>query len=164
MKLDRTKLLAASALALCAVAYPAAGMAGLYKWTDAQGNLHITDVPPPAPEKTPEPRAEPTPQISRPLPKQDTSVLSQSPAGRKRAEVAPVPGPMTSSHALKKMGGGGAHVPVTGLRPEQATGTSPWEVLEGKQGNAKAGVQRWKDEQGVEHFVDVLPSGKRGGG
>lgn len=54
--------------------------------------------------------------------------------------------------------------PMTGLKPEQATVASPWEVFDGKRGNAKAGVQRWKDDQGIDHFVDVLPSGGRDGG
>jgi hypothetical protein len=53
---------------------------------------------------------------------------------------------------------------MTGLKPEQATVASPWEVFDGKRGNAKAGVQRWKDDQGIDHFVDVLPSGGRDGG
>ena len=163
MKAVRKSVVGVFALALYFVVYSGIGTAGLYKWTDAQGNLHITDVPPPAAEKTPAPIDEPTPQASRPLPKQKTSVTPQAPAARKQAELAPVPGPKAASQSLKKLGQG-AQVPASGLRPEQATVVSPWEVFDGKRSHAKAGVERWKDEQRVDHFSDVLPSENRGGG
>jgi len=146
------------------VASPVAEAGQLYKWTDAQGNLHITDVPPPNLKKTPAHEVEPTPHVTTPVPRNKNGpVPPQLPAERKRAEVAPAPHPMVSSQSLKRRGTG-VPVPVVGLKPEQATLSSPWEVLDGKRGNAKAGVRRWKDEKGLDHFVDVLPPGNRGGG
>jgi hypothetical protein len=47
---------------------------------------------------------------------------------------------------------------MEGLSPSQATLTSSWQIFDGTQMNAKAPVQRWKDEQGLDHFVDVLPA------
>ena len=40
--------------------------------------------------------------------------------------------------------------------------TSSWQLFESTQMNAKAPVQRWKDEQGFDHFVDVLPIAREG--
>lgn len=160
MKLDWKKLFGLSVLLLCGAAYPIVGTAGLYKWTDEQGNLHITDVPPPAAEESAGLAAEPAPSSSQPLSKKKTSMNPLSPAGRKQAGVPPVPSSMVSPQPLNK-NEQGAQSSVVGLRPEQATAASPWEVFDEKRGNAKAGVQRWKDEAGIEHFVDVLPDARR---
>lgn len=47
---------------------------------------------------------------------------------------------------------------MEGVSPSQATLTSSWQIFDSAQMNAKAPVQRWKDEQGIDHFVDVLPA------
>jgi hypothetical protein len=47
---------------------------------------------------------------------------------------------------------------MEGLSPSQATLTSSWQIFDGTQMNAKAPVLRWRDEQGLDHFVDVLPA------
>jgi hypothetical protein len=39
--------------------------------------------------------------------------------------------------------------------------TSPWQVFEGNSASAKAAVQRWIDEKGIEHFVDAVPDARR---
>jgi len=49
---------------------------------------------------------------------------------------------------------------IDGLSPNQATFTSGWQTFDGPPVVAKAPVQRWKDERGIEHFVDVLPTVK----
>jgi len=136
----------------------------LYKWTDAQGNLHITDVPPLNSGNGPVSVVEPTPPATNPVPPgKKTAVTSQTPPGGKRVEVERVPRSMVSPQSVKTSRGQGAQVPAAGLKPGQATVASPWEVVDGKQGAAKARVQRWKDERGIEHFVDVLPSGNGSG-
>jgi Domain of unknown function (DUF4124) len=158
MKLDWKRLFSLSILVLCWVAYPIAGTAGLYKWTDAQGNLHITDVPPASEEKS-APAAEPAPSVSPPAPQKKTVVKPPLPVERKRAEIAPVPSPTAASHAPNNKVR--VQSPPAGLSPEQATVTSPWEVFEGNSANAKAGVQRWKDGKGIDHFDDVLLDARR---
>jgi hypothetical protein len=158
MKLDWKKLLGLSTLVLCWVAYPIAGSAGLYKWTDEQGNLHITDVPPPSSEEKSAPAAEPPP-VSRPTPQKKTSVKPLLPVERKRAEIAPVPSPTVAPQAPNNKVQ--VQSPPAGLNPDQATMTSPWEIIEGNSANAKAGVQRWKDGKGIDHFDDVSPDARR---
>jgi hypothetical protein len=37
---------------------------------------------------------------------------------------------------------------------------SAWQTFDGPHGVAKGPVQRWKDQRGIEHFVDVLPTVK----
>jgi len=146
------------------VFFPTIGAGQLYKWTDAQGNLHITDVPPPTSEKAPVPKVQPAPQASSPPPPpKKTAVPSQIPAEGKRAKAVPVPAPTVSSQSPKKVKKR-APVPVIGLKPHQATIVSPWEVLDGKRGDAKVSVQRWKDGKGIDHFSDVVSPGSRGGG
>jgi hypothetical protein len=49
---------------------------------------------------------------------------------------------------------------MEGLSPNQATLTSAWQTFDGPQVVAKVPVQRWKDQRGIEHFVDVLPTVK----
>ena len=51
---------------------------------------------------------------------------------------------------------------MEGVSPSQATLTSSWQIFDSAQMNAKAPVQRWKDEQGIDHFVDVLPATENG--
>lgn len=165
MKIDWKTVFGVLGLAgWCAFCSPAeAGQ--LYKWTDAQGNLHITDVPPPNSENAPASAVEPTPPASGPVPpKKKTAVPPQTPAGRKRVEVERVPRPKGSPQSVKTSRGRGAQLPAAGLKPGQATVASPWEVIDGKQGAAKVRVQRWKDERGIEHFVDMLPLGNVSGG
>jgi len=164
MKPDWKKIFTVLGLAGWCVFCSSVEAGQLYKWTDAQGNLHITDVPPPTPENVPASVVEPAPQVSRPAPpKKKAAVTPQTPTGRKRVELKPTPRPMTSPQSLKEMGEG-VRLPVAGLKPGQASVASPWEVIDGKRGAAKARVQRWKDGRGIEHFVDVLPPGNRGEG
>lgn len=135
--------------------WPIVGSAGLYKWTDDQGNLHITDTPPPGVQKKSGTTAASVPRST--LPKK-TTVQPTLPA-RPQAEVHPVPGPIVPSPASED-------IPIQrameGLSPSQATLTSLWQLFESTQMNSKAPVQRWKDEQGLDHFVDVLPIASEG--
>jgi hypothetical protein len=134
--------------------WPVIGSAALYKWTDDQGNLHITDTPPPAAQKKSAAIATPTPRST--LPKKTT--IRPILPGQPQAEVHPVPGSVPSP--------GGEDVPIQrameGLSPSQATLTSSWQLFDSTQMNARAPVQRWKDEQGLDHFVDVLPIARGG--
>lgn len=131
--------------------WPIVGSAGLYKWTDDQGNLHITDTPPPVAQKKSATTAVPAPRST--LPKK-TTVRPTLP-GQPQAEIHPVPGPLGPSPV-------GETVPIQrameGLSSSQATLTSSWHIFESTQMNAKAPVHRWKDEQGLDHFADVLPA------
>ena len=131
--------------------WPIVGSAGLYKWTDDQGNLHITDTPPPVAQKKSAMTAVPAPRSA--LPKK-TTVRPTLP-GQPQAEVHPVPGPIGPFSASED-------VPIQrameGLSPSQATLTSAWQIFDETQMNAKAPVQRWKDEQGLDHFADILPA------
>lgn len=130
--------------------WPVIGSAGLYKWTDDQGNLHITDTPPPGAQKKSATMSAPAPRPT--LPKKATvrPILPDQP----QAEVHPVPAPIVHSPTSEE-------VPIQrameGLSPSQATLMSSWQIFDGTQMNAKAPVQRWKDEQGLDHVVDVLP-------
>jgi len=144
------------------VFFPTIGAGQLYKWTDAQGNLHITDVPPPANETAPVAKVKPRPHVSPPAPPpKQTSIPPQAPVQGKRAKVVPAPAPMDSLKSSKKKQDG-VRVPLAGLKPEQATIASPWEVMDRKRGNAKVGVQRWTDGKGIDHFSDVLSPGHSG--
>lgn len=135
--------------------WPVVGSAALYKWTDDQGTLHITDTPPPGAQKKSATTAASVPRST--LPKK-TTVRPTLPA-QPQAEVHPVPGPIIPSPASQD-------IPIQrameGLSPSQATLTSSWQLFESTQMNAKAPVQRWKDEQGLEHFIDVLPIAREG--
>lgn len=146
-------------IVLCLVVFPVAGMAELYKWTDAQGSLHFTDTPPPAPRKKAVPAAEPTPKarMSAPLKKmsvenQSTSVPPQAQISSLPGHIAPVPLQKDSRHESS----------TAGLTPKQATLTAPWQVSVGKSVGTTGIVQRWKDEAGIDHFTDVLSSPKGG--
>jgi hypothetical protein len=133
--------------------WPMIGSAALYKWVDDQGNLHITDTPPPMTQKKSAMTAVPAPRSA--LPKK-TTVWPTLP-GQPQAAVHPVPGPSVTFSASED-------VPIQrameGLSPSQATLMSAWRIFEEPRINAKAPVQRWKDEQGLDHFVDILPIAK----
>ena len=145
-------------LLLCLVLFPAVGTAGLYQWTDAQGNLHITDTPPPVSEKKPAPVVEAAPPVSQFAPQKKTSTKGQASVGRPQAEIRPVPdltsAPQSSRNASN-------HSMRGSLNQAQATTTSPWQVFEGNAASTKAAVQRWTDEKGIEHFVDAVPDMRR---
>jgi hypothetical protein len=135
--------------------WPVIGSAGLYKWTDDQGNLHITDTPPSAPKKKSATTVESAPRSA--VPKKHT--VRQPLSGQSHAEVRPVPSPRVSSPVSEEV-----PIPQTmeGVSPSQASVTSAWQVFDGAQINAKAAVQWWRDEQGLDHFVDVLPRARGG--
>lgn len=131
--------------------WPMAGSAELYKWTDDQGNFHITDTPPPLTKKKSTTFAVPAPRST--LPKKTT--VRTTPPGQPQAEVQPVPDPLVPSPAHEEVP---IQRPMEGLSPSQATLTSSWHIFDSTQMNAKASVQRWKDERGLDHVVDVLPA------
>jgi hypothetical protein len=131
------------------------GSTELYKWTDDEGNFHITDTPPPGQQKK-------SPAVMKSAPRSASpkkAKIRPTLPGRPQAEVQPVPGPIVSSPANED-------IPVQramgGLDPIQATLTSSWQIFDSGQVNAKAPVQWWKDQQGLDHFVDVLPVPKGG--
>jgi hypothetical protein len=130
--------------------WPVIGSAALYKWTDEQGNLHITDTPPPVAQKKSAMTA--TPRST--LPKKTTARPTLP--GQPQAHVYPLRGPVVPS---PKMEEAPIQRAMEGLSPSQATLTSAWQLYESTQMNTKAPVQRWKDEQGLDHFVDILPIG-----
>ncbi len=132
--------------------WPVIGSAELYKWTDDQGNFHITDTPPPGAQKKSATPAVPAPRSALPKKARVRPILP----GQPQAEVRPVPPPSPASveDPIQRA--------LEGLSPSQATLTSSWQVFDSTQRNAKAPVQRWKDEQGLDHFVDVLPTAKGG--
>ena len=130
--------------------WPVIGSAELYKWTDDQGNLHITDMPPPGMQKKAATTVAPVPRPASPKKAAGRPTLP----GRSQAELHPVPGSLGHSPASEVIF---LQRPLEDLSPSQATLTSSWQVFDSTQVNAKAPVQRWKDEQGLDHFVDVLP-------
>lgn len=130
--------------------WPVIGFAELYKWTDDQGNLHITDMPPPLTQKKTAATVSPVPRSASPKKATVRPILPERP----QAQIHPLPSssgptPETEEILIQR--------PIEGLSPNQATLTSSWRVFDSTQMNAKALVQQWKDERGVEHFVDVLP-------
>lgn len=135
----------------CSLLWPIAGWAELYKWTDDQGNFHITDTPPPVTLKKSATFAVPAPRST--LPKKTT--VRPTPPGHPQAEVQPVPSPIVPSPASEEVP---IQLSMEGLSPSQAVLTSSWHTFDSTQMKAKASVQRWKDEQGLDHFVDVLPA------
>lgn len=145
-------------LVLCLVLFPAVGKAGLYQWTDAQGNLHITDTPPPVSEKKSAPIVEAAPPVSQSVPPKKMSTKGQASVGRPQAEIRPVPdvtsAPQSSPNARN-------HSMLGNLNQAQATTASPWQVFEGNSASTKVAVQRWTDEKGIEHFVDAVPDTRR---
>jgi len=135
----------------CSLLWPIVGWAELYKWTDDQGNFHITDAPPPVTKKKSATFAVPAPRST--IPKKTT--VRPTPHGQPQAEVEPVPGSIVPSPAHEEVP---IQRPMEGLSPSQAVLTSSWHIFDSTQMKAKAPVQRWKDEQGLDHFVDVLPA------
>ncbi len=131
--------------------WPVIGSAELYKWIDDQGNLHITDTLPPVTQKKATNTVAPVPRSASPK----RATVRPTLPGRPQAEIHPVPGPISHSPASEEVP---IQRPMVGLSPNQATLTSSWQVFDSIQMNAKAPVQRWKDEQGLDHFVDVLPA------
>jgi hypothetical protein len=131
--------------------WPIVGSAELYKWTDDQGNFHITDTPPPVTQKKATISVAPAP---RPASPKKATVRPTLP-GQPQAEIHPVPGPLDPSPANED---GPIQRAMEGLSPSQAVLTSSWQLFDSTQMNGKAPVQRWKDEQGLDHFVDVLPA------
>ncbi|MGC4098408.1 MAG: DUF4124 domain-containing protein [Nitrospira sp.] len=130
--------------------WPVIGSAELYKWTDDHGTLHITDTPPSVPKKKSATTVEPAPRSAVPM----KHTVQQPLPEQSLAEVRPVPGSRVSSPVSEE-----APIQWTmeGVSPIQASVTSAWQVFDGTQINAKAAVQWWKDEQRLDHFVDVLP-------
>ncbi|TKB60193.1 MAG: DUF4124 domain-containing protein [Nitrospira sp.] len=135
----------------CSLLWPIVGWTELYKWTDDQGNFHITDTPAPL---TPKKSATFAGPASRSTVLKKTTVRSTTP-GHPQAEVEPVPGPIVPSPAHEDVP---IQRPMEGLSPSQAVLTSAWHIFDSTQMKAKASVQRWKDEQGLDHVVDVLPA------
>ena len=131
--------------------WPIVGSARLYKWTDDQGTLHITDTPPPVTQKKSATTGAPAPRTT--LPKK--TIVRPTLPGQPRAEVQPVLGSIVPPPASEEVTINRA---MEGVSPSQATLTSSWQIFDSAQMNAKAPVQRWKDEQGIDHFVDVLPA------
>ena len=130
--------------------WPVIGSAELYKWTDDQGNFHITDTPPPVTQKKATITVAPIPRSVSPK----KAIVRPTLPGKSQAEVHPVPDLLdlpASDEVLTQR-------PMEGLSTSQATLTSSWQVFDGDQGKAKAPVQQWKDEQGLDHFIDVLPA------
>lgn len=135
----------------CFLLWPIVGWAELYKWTDDQGNFHITDTPPPMTPKKSATFAVPAPRST--VPKKTT--VRSTPSRHPQAEVEPVPGAIVPSPAHEEVT---IQRPMEGLSPSQAVLTSAWHIFDSTQMKVKAPVQRWKDEQGLDHFVDVLPA------
>jgi len=67
--------------------WPMIGSAELYKWTDEQGNLHITDAPPFELQKRSGLPVRPTPRPTLPKKATGKRAMPELP----RAEVYPVP-------------------------------------------------------------------------
>ena len=130
--------------------WPIVGSAELYKWTDKEGNFHITDAPPPELQKKPDSVVTPSARSVRPM-KATPRLTMPEPS---RAEVRPVPEPSLTPYVSTDS----ARPDMLGLNPNQATRTSAWQTFDGSQMIANAPVQRWKDQRGIEHFVDVLPT------
>jgi len=130
--------------------WPVVGAAELYKWTDEQGNLHITDIPPAgSPKKSTPPSA-----------KSSRSAPSQNPTGKPggsgeyRTRVAPGFDAVTSASTIEELL---PELMLDGLNPHRATLVSPWKTFEGLESQVKAPVHSWKDAQGREYFTDILP-------
>ena len=149
-------------LLFCLMLFPTVGTAGLYQWTDAQGNLHITDTPPPVPEKKSAPISAPiveaAPPASQFAPQKKTSTKGQASVGRPQAEVRSMPNLTSAPQSSRDVRN---HSMLGSLNQAQATTTSPWQVFEGNSASTKAAVQRWTDEKGIEHFVDAVPDTRR---
>ncbi|MDF0667676.1 MAG: DUF4124 domain-containing protein [Nitrospira sp.] len=131
--------------------WPVIGFADLYKWTDDQGNLHITDMPPASAQRKSATTVAPVPRSASPK----KAAVRPTLAERAQAQIHPVPGSSSPSPSTEEVL---VQQPMQGLSPNRATLTSSWQVFDSTQMNAKAPVRQWKDERGVEHFGDVLPA------
>jgi hypothetical protein len=129
---------------------PIVCVAELYKWTDEQGHLHITDAPPAGTHKKSVLTVVPAPQSALPKKARVRSVAPEQP----RAEARPLSAPIVTPPASEERP---LQLTIEGLNPFQAMGTSPWQVFDSSEKDARAPVQSWKDTQGLDHFVDVLP-------
>ena len=129
---------------------PTVSVAELYKWTDEQGHLHITDAPPAGTHKKSVLTGAPAPQSASPRRARVQPIVPEQP----RAEARQLPDPNGTSPASEEPP---LQLTIEGLNPFQALGTSPWQVFDGSQSDAKGPVQSWKDKQGLEHVVDLLP-------
>lgn len=134
---------------------PLVSIAELYKWTDEQGHLHITDAPPAGMHKKSILTVVPAPQSTSPKKVRVQPVIPESP----RAEAYPLPAPSVTSPTGE---GGPIQMTIEGLNPFQAMLTSSWQVFDGSERDVRAPVQAWKDKQGLDHYVDVLPVVKGG--
>ena len=134
---------------------PIVSVAELYKWTDEQGHLHITDAPPAGTHKKSVLTVVPVPQSAS---SKKASVQPVEPE-QPRAEARSLPAPTGISPAGEESP---LHLTIEGLNPFQAMGVSPWQVFDSSERDARAPVQSWKDKQGLDHFVDVLPVAKGG--
>lgn len=150
--IDNMKLFTLSAITGLFL-WPIIGSAELYKWTDEQGNLHITDAPPLELQKRSGPAVRPAPRSTLPKKAAVKPTMPELP----RSEVYPLPEQSVTPSSSKAAG---AQPSLEGLSPNQATFTSAWQTFDGSSMVAKAPVQRWEDERGLEHFVDVLPTAK----
>ncbi|MBX3320864.1 MAG: DUF4124 domain-containing protein [Nitrospira sp.] len=136
---------------------PIVGSAELYKWTDQQGHLHITDAPPSELQKKPDSSFNSNARSVQPM----KATRSPSAPEHSRSEVRPLPEQSALSSPTKAEA---AQLSLEGLSPNLAILTSAWQTFDDSQVIAKVPVERWKDERGLEHFVDVLPTGKGSAG
>ena len=134
---------------------PIVGFAELYKWIDEQGDLHITDAPPAGTHKKSNLTAVQAPQSAL---SKKTRVRSAAPEPP-RAEAHPLPAPSVTSPATEELP---TQLTIEGLNPFEAMLTSPWQVFDSSEREARAPAQSWKDKQGLDHVVDVLPVAKGG--
>ncbi|GKS63503.1 hypothetical protein YTPLAS72_08070 [Nitrospira sp.] len=132
---------------------PIIGSAELYKWTDQQGQLHITDAPPSALQKKPDSSFKPNARSVQRM----KATRSPSAPEHSRSEVRPLPEQSALSSPTKA---DATQPSLEGLSPNLAILTSAWQTFDDSQVIAKVPVERWKDERGLEHFVDVLPTAK----
>lgn len=129
--------------------------AELYKWTDEQGHIHITDAPPAGTHKKSNLTAVPVPQSALSKKASVRPVTPDPP----RVEARPLSAPSVTSPANEES----PILPtIEGLNPFQAMVTSPWQVIDNSERVARVPAQSWKDKQGLEHVVDVLPVAKGG--
>ncbi|HMS83939.1 MAG TPA: DUF4124 domain-containing protein [Nitrospira sp.] len=147
-----TLILSLAAGLLC---FPIVSGAELYKWTDEQGHLHITDAPPAGTHKKSALTVVPDPHSVLPKKTRVRPVAPEQP----RAEARPLSMQSVTSPTAEELP---LQLTIEGLNPFQAMITSPWQVFESSEGDARAPVQSWKDKQGLEHFVDVLLDSKGG--
>ncbi|HRI38799.1 MAG TPA: DUF4124 domain-containing protein, partial [Nitrospira sp.] len=123
---------------------PIVGFAELYKWIDEQGDLHITDAPPAGTHKKSNLTVVPAPQSALSKKTRIHSAAPESP----RVEAHPLPAPSVTSPASEELP---IHLTIEGLNPFEAMLTSPWQVFDSSEREARAPAQSWKDKQGLDH-------------